>query len=94
MTTGRITVSPMDHPTFRVPFVHPVELDGVALTELGDPWGEIDVVGNQNCLAGTQTDNETLVATAIIVIRENPSNLSLALNLKIADVVFEGAGQN
>lgn len=74
MTTDWITVSPMDNPAFQVPFVLPAKFDGVALTEIGDPWGEIDVVGNQNCLAGTQTDNETLVATAIIVIRENLSN--------------------
>jgi hypothetical protein len=61
----------MDQPSFRVPFVLPVELDGIALTKRGDPRGEIDVVGDQNCLAPTQTDDETLVATAIVVIREN-----------------------
>ena len=70
MATSGIMVSPMDHPSFRVPFVLPIELDGIALTERGDPRGKIDVVGDQNCLARFQTDDETLVATAFVVIRE------------------------
>ena len=84
----------MDHPSFRVPFVLPVELDGVALTEHGDPRGKIDVVRDQNCLARSQTDDEALVATAFVVIRQNLGDQSSVLNLNIARVILKGTGQN
>jgi len=74
MATGWITVSPMDYPSFRIPFVFSVELESVARTEWVDPRGDIDVVSDQNCLARIETDDETLVATAIVVIRKHLSN--------------------
>ncbi len=94
MTAGWITVSPMHQPSFRVPFVLSIEFDDVARNERRDSWGETDVVGDQDCLTRTQTDDESLVPTAVVVIREQPNNYSLALNLDIADVIPEGTGQN
>lgn len=90
----RVTVSPMNHPSFRVPFVLSVELNSVTFTKRRYPWCEIDVVGNQNCLARTQTDYESLMTTAIDVIRENLCNYSSALNLNVAGVTVESLGQN
>ena len=92
MATGWITVSPMDYPSFRVPFVFSVEFDIVARIEWGDPWGDIDVVSDQNCQARTETDDETLVAIAVVVIRKHLSNKSSAQNLNLADLILEGVG--
>ena len=41
-----------------------------------------------------QTEDEPLVTTAVIVIREHAGNQSSALNLNIADAIPEGASQN
>ncbi len=67
-----------------------MELDGVAFAERRYSWGKIDVVGNQDCLARTQTDYESLVTPALVVIRENLDNSPLALNLNTAGMTDEG----
>lgn len=87
-------MSPMDHPSFCVPLVLSVELDDITLTKRGDPRGKIDVVGDQDCLARIKPNDESLVAAAFVVIREDFGDQSLALNLNVARVLFKGTGQN
>ena len=89
MVTGRITVGPMNHASSCVPRILTLELNGVTRAERRDPWREIDVVSDQNLLARTETDDETLVTTAIVVVRENLGHLSLALNPNIAEMIRE-----
>lgn len=84
----------MDHPSFGVPFVLPLELDHIALAKAGNSRSQIDVMGNQDCLTGIQADDKALVATAVVVIREDLAYQAFAMNLNVARMIFKSAGQN
>ncbi len=60
-------MGPVHEPAKLVPFVHATNLDAIAHTER-HALGKIEVVGDQQCPAIADVDNETLVPIAIIVI--------------------------
>lgn len=68
MLAARIVMRPVNESALFVPFVFSVERDGIASTEGGDSRGEVNVVGNQQRLSGFKTQDEALVAAAVIVI--------------------------
>lgn len=90
---GGIPVSPMNDSAFCVPYVFPIELDGIAATKGIQPRGEIDVMGDQHGLAGIETNDEALMTAAIIVVSKHLGNTPLTLHLNIAGAIVKGARQ-
>lgn len=68
-----IVVGPVEDSAFLIPFVLPKDPDHGALLD-GDPWGQIDVVGDQNGVdrgvVGVDGEDEALVAGTIVVVIE------------------------
>ena len=63
----------MDEATEIVPFVHAAETHLVAETER-HPFGEVDVVCDENALATRQPQDESLVPFAVIVIAQEAND--------------------
>lgn len=86
-------VSPVDDAAFLVPLVLAEELHSVAFLQATDALGQVDVVGDQDGLAGREPEQELLVAAAFVVIGQDPANLPGALNLQITLLVLVGGLQ-
>lgn len=94
MSPIRVVVCPMNCAPFRVPFVLPTERHLVSFSQARYSRGDIDIVGDEQGLARSQFQNETLVPAAIAVIRKYPFDYSPAFDLKFAAALFEGAAKD
>jgi hypothetical protein len=92
MATRRVPVGPMDDTALGIPFVYPVEADRVAFRKPGNPGRQIDVVGDQNGLAGRQAQHEALVAAAFVVIRQQGADDTVTNDLDAAALCAECVG--
>src|SRR5262249_3048655 len=63
--------------------------DGVSRLERADATGEIDIVRDQHRLPGRQANDEALMATAFIVVRQDFGDAASALNLNVAAMILE-----
>ena len=88
-----VMMCPVDHTPFRIPFIFSVELNGIAGFEGDDSTGQINIMGNQKRLPGTETNDKPLMPAAIIVIRENPDHFTGSLNLNITLMIVVSRGQ-
>lgn len=79
----RIVVSPMHEAAFGIPLIFSVIFHDIALFQIIYARREINVVRDQNRLAGLQAQNEALMTAAVVVVRENARNDSSALNLRV-----------
>src|SRR4051794_5351451 len=86
-----VMVGPVDDAAFGVPDVFAAETDAVAGPKPGDSWGDVDVVGKQECLAGCQFDDEALMTRAVCIVRENAAHHALTFDLDVAGATREGA---
>jgi hypothetical protein len=64
----RVVMRPVNHATFVVVGEFPVELDRVAFAYAGDARGQVDVVRNQQGPPAVETNDESLMTAAVIVI--------------------------
>ena len=60
---------PVNEPAQIVPFVHATNVHSVAHAK-GHPFGEVDIVGDQQGPAGADIQYESLMPRAIVVIRQ------------------------
>ena len=60
---------PVHKPAQIVPFVHATNVHSVAHAK-GHPFGEVDIVGDQQGPAGADIQYESLMPRAIVVIRQ------------------------
>lgn len=65
-----IAVSPVDEATAFIPLILAKKQHFVAPIQAIDPGRNVDVVGHKQGLSGFEFENEPLVPTAVIVIRE------------------------
>jgi hypothetical protein len=77
MTTS-IAMSPMYDASLGIPFVHPIECDCVALSQILHSRRNVNIVRNQQRLPGRQRDDETLMPTAIVIIGKQPGDDALS----------------
>jgi len=49
-----IVMCPMNNTSFRIPLVFAIKRNGIPFAEVGEPRGEIYVVGNEKSLTGTE----------------------------------------
>ena len=80
----RITVGPVDDAALWIPFVFTAVLDRVANPQVCDRWCEIRVVRDQQRLSGWQSNDETLMLAAVLVIRKQACHDADTLNLRVA----------
>ena len=73
-----IVMRPVDEPTLRVPFVDTGECDQVSRPQGSEPRRDVDVVSEEKRLAGRKTQDEALVAGALVVVRQDPRDDPLA----------------
>ena len=78
---------PMYNTSFFVPFVFTRELNGIAFSEGTDSRGDVNIVCDQKCLAGTKGNDEPLMPAADIVVCQQSCDDPLAGDLKIALVI-------
>ena len=62
----------------------------IAHGESLDARGDVDVVRDEEGLAGVKTQDEALVPGALVVVREDPDDDALALDLEVRRVGVEG----
>ena len=65
MTTLRVMVRPMDDPAFFVPDILAVEADAVAYLKSSDSRGDVNVVGDEQCLPRRKLNDESLVSRTV-----------------------------
>lgn len=94
MSAGRIVVGPMDDAATIIPFVFALERDVVADGQAIHSGRKIDVVGNQQCLPGDQCHDESLMAAAVVVVREYPRDGSAPLSDKVSATVGKRRRKN
>ena len=87
MPAIRIMVGPVNYTTLVIPFIFSLESDGISRLQGCYPRCHIDIVGDEQCLSGIQSENEALMTTALVVIREYPDYRPLAADLYIALVL-------
>lgn len=79
----RVVVSPMYHPTLRVPFVFAIEGHRIAPLQSGNSWREVNIVRNQHRMPRREGQNESLVPRPLVVIGQNflhdPNPFQLAI---------------
>ena len=90
MATRRIMVSPVYDAPFVVPFIFPRESDVVPFAKLTDSWGQVYVMGDQQCLSGTKPNDKPLVSAPLEIIWKNPDYLAFAFNLEITFLILKG----
>jgi len=87
----RVVVSPVDHPTFRIPHVLAVESYSIACLQFRDPRREVDVVHDKDGLTRSEPHDESLMPAAGEIVREYARHYPFSFNLDIARPVFECA---
>lgn len=82
---------PMDHPALRVPFVFPIECNGISLAQAGYPGRQINVVSHKDSLAGRQLHYKALVLASVCIVGEEFLHYSLILHLDVAFAFLKSA---
>jgi len=94
MVIAWVSVSPMNNPTFLIPFIFTVKLHKIAFFQTLNPRRQVNIVCDQNGLTRTQPNKNSLMTTALIVIRQQPYYDTPALNLNVAFAIIVGFGKN
>lgn len=94
MPPGRIAVGPVDGSPLGVPFVFTEEGNLIPHRQPLDPWGKVDIVGDEQCLSRGKPEDETLMAVAVVVILEQFGHHPAPLDEEVTLPVFEGLSQN
>lgn len=76
MLTPRAVVGPMDEPAFIIELVFAPKLYSVS-NPYRDSFGKVDVMENQDRLAGFQLDDESLMTSSVGVVRINADDFAM-----------------
>lgn len=78
---------PMYNASFFVPFIFTVKLNSITFVKSADSRGKINVMGNQEGLTGRQFNYEFLMPVAVVIVRQQLDDNTLAGNLQITFMV-------
>jgi hypothetical protein len=84
---------PVNRSTLFVPLIYAEKSYSVANLERDNSRRQVNIVSNQECLAGFEFNDESLMSTPIVIVREEPSDRPRSLDLKVALVLIECASQ-
>lgn len=88
-----VVMRPVNRSTFFVPLVFAEKCDFIANRERDNSRCQVNIMGNQECLARFECNDKSLMPTSVSIIREEPTDGSRSLHLKIALVLRKGMGQ-
>lgn len=94
MPTLGISVGPMDHPAFGIPFVFTIKLNTVSGLQVLHPSCQINIVSNKYRLAGACTENKPLVPAPVIIVRQDLNHFAISMDLQIAPLVLKRCQQH
>lgn len=80
MLAARVVMGPVDGAAILVPFVLAAELDHITDLERRNARCDVDVVRDEQRLAGVQAQDEALVPIAVVVVRERSIDFARADN--------------
>jgi len=83
----------VDYASLWIPFIYATEFDAVTDLEGGDARGEIDVMGNEQCLARCQAHNEALMPNSFGIVRKDFRDAATILNRNVALMIGEGGSE-
>lgn len=89
----RVAVSPVNEAALRIPFVFAFKRNGIARSKRLDFGSKINVMGNQHSPSRGQSENKALMATAIVIVRQNFCDNTLSLNNDIASAMLNRLDQ-
>ena len=87
VTVALVTVCPVNHAAFGVPFVFAAEGHQIAFAKSDDSRRQIDVVRDQQRLSRRKRHNKALMPAAVIVVREHSKNDALPFHLQVSRVL-------
>lgn len=87
-------MSPVHHSALPVPFVLAGKLDRRARPQSVDPRREIEVIGDQECLAAGEANDETLVPCALGIIPQHFRDDPVAADLNMTPAAAVCGGEN
>ena len=90
MAPLRIVMRPVDHAALRIGGEFAVELDGVAFADPADARREVDIVRDEQSPAARDSQDETLVPAAVIVVRQDAHHGTGAAHLATVAVLAAG----
>ena len=88
-----VAMCPVNRSTLFVPLIFAKKSYFVANLERDNSRCQVKIVGNQECLARFEFNDESLMSTPVVIVREEPSDRPRSLDLKIALVLIECASQ-
>jgi hypothetical protein len=90
MSARRIMMGPVDHAALIVIFIDPEKLDQITDTQRIDPWRQIDIVADEQCLSGRQLENKALMPTPLTIVFEDLDNGSPPFDLNRTAPITKG----
>ncbi len=93
VTFAWIAVCPVHHAAFGVPFIYATERYQIAFAKADHSRCQINVVRDEQCLTRGERNDEALMSTSVVIVREQLSNNALPLHLKVARALLEGTGE-
>ena len=88
-----VVMCPVNRSALFVPLIFAEKSYFVASLERDNSRCQVNIVGNQECLAGFEFNDESLMSTPVVIVREEPNDRPRSLDLKIALVLIECASQ-
>ena len=76
-----ISMRPMHNAAFVIPFIFAIKFNNITHRDSGNPWSQVNIMGNQQRLTTTQAQDKSLVSGAIIIVRQNSDYCSGQVNL-------------
>ena len=89
MLAVRIVMRAVNHAALFVPLVHPVEGYRITGRKRAESGGNVDIVGEQEGLPGRKAQDEPLMATTLVVVRQDPFDDAFSRHLDAAALILE-----
>jgi len=86
---ARVMVGPVNDATFCIPLVYAIEGNQIPCPQCRNSGSQIDVMRNENGLAGGQCEDKALMTTSVIIVSKKLGNYAFALNLYAALLFIE-----
>lgn len=88
-----VAMCPVNRSALFVPFIFAKKTYFVANLERDNSRCEVNIVGNQDCLARFEFNDKSLMSIPVVIVRQEPTDPTRSLHLKIALVLIECASQ-
>src|SRR6266511_801222 len=88
-----VAMRPVNRSALFAPLIFAEKSYFVANVERDNSRCQVNIVGDQDCLARFEFNDKSLMSTPVVIVREEPTDRPRSLHLKIALVLIECASQ-